>query len=225
MKRDAQGDAKDCGTIRILDSYGVHGICMKRLKRSVFCYILLWSLILIICACNPFSSRDSEDLGEAVQWNAYPINPYETLDNLEFAFEYTQNANRFNTILSENFTFYFDSQDVNEYGIPVISWNRATENDMLIFLQNHLAENAEIEVTLNSIDNEPDDLQSHFAEIYRTYEVAVSYNSGGYNTYQGKFYLYLEEISGFWKISLWFDYRTESDDPTWGMLKYDFAPI
>ncbi len=176
-------------------------------------------------SCNAFSPRDSEEPQSGSEWNSFPIQPEQTLENLEYAYEYSQNSIKYGEIFADGFSFFFDTQDISDYGVPE-AWDSETEEEMLLLLYNHLLSGTVISLELTPVESEPDDIQSETAEFYREYQLSIDHDLEDLpDTFGGMMYLEIvRNQDGFWRISKWQDYRTDQETVTWGRLKYEISP-
>jgi hypothetical protein len=176
-------------------------------------------ILFFLTSCGLFETRDAEDPEGKVNWNHYPITPMQTLDNLKYAWDSNENIDRYDSILSDSdngFLFFFDSQDVQDYNLPV-SWDKSMETDMRSLI------NEEMNFEMQLIPEKDDVIQSESALLYRDYRLAVNRESGT-SLFSGSMTLYLQrESDGFWRITRWEDFRKDSDE-TWGRLKYEYIP-
>ncbi|MBW6516675.1 MAG: hypothetical protein K0B81_08710 [Candidatus Cloacimonetes bacterium] len=173
-------------------------------------------LLLLIASCGIFETREAEDPVGKVYWNHFPITAFQTLDNLIYAYDYNENINRYSTILSDDFEFFFDTQDIQDFNLP-ISWNKQMEVEMRSLIDK------KIELELALIEDKDDIIQSDTAVIYRDYHLVLTRSSGTTN-FIGSMTLYMQrDTDGFWRINRWEDFRKENQ-VTWGRLKYEFIP-
>ncbi len=195
----------------------------KVLKKSV--KLLVLAVIVMLMACNAFSPRDSEEPESGVEWNSFPIQPQQVLENLVYAYEFSQNSIKYGEIFTDEFRFFFDTQDVSDYGVPQ-EWDAQTESDMLLLLYNHLLSNTDMTLELEEVEDEPDDIQSEFAEFYRKYTLSVQHDLNHLpQTFSGVCFLEIVKgTDGFWRISQWQDNRKDQESVTWGRLKYEVSP-
>lgn len=177
-------------------------------------------LLLILCGCDIFSLRDAEQPDKPPLWNSFYTTWQLTLQNLEYGYEDKRNVVKYSDIFMPAFRFYFSQQDINDYNITG-SWLRDDERDMLFSL-NNWADSVRIE--LQTIPDQPDDIQSNPIRIYRTYSVTAK-RSTETRTYSGRMEIQMVQDNGFWRIINWYDYRSASSpsSPSWGKLKHDFA--
>jgi len=183
---------------------------MKLLPRLV----ILTALIL--SSCGLFETRDPEEPVGKVNWNHYPITPLQTLDNLKYAYDYNENVDRYGSILSSDFEFHFDSQDVQDYNLPVY-WGKDMETEMRSLIDKNM------DLELQIIEEKDDIIQSDNAVLYRDYELLLT-RENETSVFSGSMTLYIRRDSdGFWRIYQWEDFRTDNDT-TWGRLKYEYIP-
>ncbi len=176
-------------------------------------------------SCNAFSPRDSEEPDSGAEWNSFPIQPEQSLENLEYAFEYSQNSIKYGEIFSDGFAFFFDTQDISDYGVPA-EWDADTEDETLLLLYNHLLAGTAMSLELTPVEDEPDEIQSDTAEYYRDYLLNVQHDLEDMpETFEGTAYLQIvKNQDGFWRIVQWRDYRKDQQAVTWGRLKYEVSP-
>ena len=194
-------------------------------KSEIVSYFRIFVLILILftlLSCDIFSPREAEDpLNTEFQWHDYATTTNELLDNLEWAFEYIQNAENYNQLFSNQYIFYFDSQDVSEHGFES-TWSLNQEVNIIknYYFQSNDNSTVEVELTPN---DEADQVNANAAHIYRNYVITTDDNIDNFpNTFEGKFELYLIFENGVWKIASWKDFRSDSSD-TWGRFKHEFS--
>jgi len=183
---------------------------------------ILLAILLALAGCDLFRLRDSEPPVEQAPWNSYPTNWDLCLQNLEYCFEDSRNAVKYAGLFTQDFSFRFAAQDVNDYNLPA-TWNAAQEQDMLLnlFSQSPGLENAE--VILTPQDAQPDEIGPSEARIFRQYElVGFPAVAGATGHYKGNLEIQLRKSGAYWYISKWFDYRTFAN-PTWGRMKHGFS--
>ncbi len=182
-------------------------------------------LILVLTSCKVFEPRKSEDPVNETQWNTFQTSPQQVIENLTYAHNYKQNMYRYTNLFSENFKFYFDSQDISDFGFPV-SWNKSMEIEVLTNYFNSIPVDSASVLVLTPIEADPDQIQNNQATIYRDYDLRAGHDMANVGHHiSGKFTLYLEKDSnGIWRIKQWWDYKKNSDW-TWGRLKYEFSSI
>jgi|SRR5690554_3043103 len=183
---------------------------MKLLSGSVILTVLFLS------SCGLFETREPEEPVGKINWNHYPITPFQTLDNLKYAYDYNENIDRYGAILSSDFEFYFDSQDVQDYNLPAY-WGKDIETEMRSLIDKNM------DLDLQIIEEKEDIIQSDNAVLYRDYDLVLA-RENTTSFFSGSFTLYIRrEGDGLWRIYRWEDFRTDSD-PTWGRLKYEYTP-
>lgn len=184
-------------------------------------FAILLVLLLALSSCDLFRLRDSEPPVEQAPWNSYPIHWELCLENLEYCHEDSRNAIKYAGLFTEDFSFRFAAQDVNDYNLPT-SWNATQEQDMLLnlFSQHPNLDNAQ--VTLTALPSQPDEIGPGEAKIYRLYELTGFPGVAGTGSYKGNLEIHLRKSGAYWYISKWFDYRTFSN-PTWGRMKHGFS--
>ena len=176
--------------------------------------LFLLLVIISINSCYLFQPRKAEEPVGKVEWNHFTILPYLTLENLIYSYNYSENSDRYGTILSSDFLFYFDQQDVHDYGFPV-SWGKDSE----IYMRSLVTNKTKLELTI--INDQEDVVLSEEALIYRNYSLTLLSSS---DIFAGRFALQLKrEDDGFWRIKKWEDFRNE-DKETWGRFKYETYP-
>ncbi len=183
---------------------------------------ILLALLLALSSCDLFRLRESEPPVEQAPWNSYPTNWDLCLQNLEYCHEDSRNAVKYAGLFTQDFSFRFAAQDVNDYDLPV-SWNAAQEQDMLLNLFSQSPGLTGTRVILTPVANQPDEIGPADAKIYRMYELegfpSVAGSSGNY---KGNLEVHLRKSGAWWYISRWFDYRTFAN-PTWGRMKHGFS--
>ena len=187
--------------------------------------LLALACVGILLSCNAFSPRDSEKPESAAEWNSFPIQPQQVIQNLEYAYQYSQNMMKYGEIFTDDFRFFFDTQDVSDYGVSV-EWDSETEEEMLVLLNNHLQSGTSMSLELVTVEAQPDDIQNESAEFYRAYQLTVFHDLEGMpDTFSGIGYFEIvKDSDGFWRMKQWRDYRTSQQEVTWGRLKYEISP-
>lgn len=186
-----------------------------KINRPLF-LLSIGILILLFPACGIFETRDAEEPEGSIHWTHFPITPLQTLDNLVYAYKYNENINRYGTILSDDFEFYFDTQDIQDFNLPVL-WNKEMETEMRSLI------NYQMGLELHQIEEKDDLIQSDSAVLYRDYDLTLT-RSSGTSHFIGSLTLYLvRNTDGFWRVTRWEDFRTDHD-VSWGRLKYEFIP-
>ncbi|MDZ4122486.1 MAG: hypothetical protein U1C33_08690 [Candidatus Cloacimonadaceae bacterium] len=176
--------------------------------------ILYLALLVTLCACNMFELRDSEEPQKPAKWNEPCVTWDQCYDNLVYAYENFQNWDKYESQFTDVFRFHFAAQDINDYNINQI-WGKANERDALYNLHN-LADN--MVLTLEPV-SQSDEIGEYEVKIYRSYVLQVIRNAVE-TQYRGNLELHFRKQNGIWKIQTWYDYRN-SQNPTWGKLKYD----
>ncbi len=181
--------------------------------------------IALLLSCNAFSPRDSEEPKSGAEWNSFPTQPEQSLQNLEYAFEYSQNSIKYGEIFPDGFSFFFDTQDISDYGVPE-TWDAQTEEETLLLLYNHLLSGTSMSLELTAVADEPDEIQNEIAEYYRDYRLSVQHDLEGMpDTFEGTAYFQIiKNQDGLWRIAQWRDYRKDQQAVTWGRLKYEVSP-
>ncbi|MEA1973373.1 MAG: hypothetical protein U9N34_08790 [Candidatus Cloacimonadota bacterium] len=197
---------------------------LERLKRIVNLFIFI-SLISLIYSCDIFEPRDAHNpINTEFEWNDFPTSPYQTLENLEWAFEYIQNADNYQQIFTDDFIFYFDSQDISEHSYES-SWGIGQEQNIVQNYYSQTSDNSPIDIEL--VENEENDqINSNNAHIYRDYVLNTNYDILDFpDEFVGKLEIFLVFQNGNWKINYWKDFRTSSSDNmnTWGRFKHEFS--
>ncbi len=171
--------------------------------------------VLLCFGCNLFDTRNPDEPKGQADWNYFPITSEQTLENLMNVFIYNANVDKYGSILSENFQFYFDARDVQDYSLPSY-WDKETE----ISMRNLMS--IEVEIEMQEIDEQDDIIQADRVTFNRHYEITAG--SEDIQKFAGSMTLNLiREEDGFWRIDKWKDYRIDDED-SWGRLKYEYAP-
>lgn len=174
--------------------------------------MLLSAAILLLSGCNLFNTREPDEPKGQADWNYFPITSEQTLENLEYAFSFNANADKYGSILADDFRFYFDARDVRDYSLPAY-WDKETEVSMRNLMS------VEVEIELQEIDDQEDTIQSDRVTYNRHYEVIAAADE-----FKGSLTLNLRrEEDGFWRVYRWEDYRKDSEY-SWGRLKHEYAP-
>lgn len=180
---------------------------------------ILLLFVLSLGGCDFFRVRDSDPPSKPAPWNSYATNWDLCLENLEYCYEDSRNAVKYQTLFTPGFAFHFSVQDVNDYSIPP-TWTASQEQDMLL---NLFSQSDSLAITLTELPGQPDEISSSEATIYRRYEVLrYPTGSGEPETHSGELELNFSKSEAYWYIRDWYDYRSQ-DNPTWGKLKYDFS--
>jgi len=182
-------------------------------------YVLI--LILVCFGCNLFEPREAEPPDPPADWHVFPTTHVMCLENLIFAHNYRENMWNYGNILSEQFEFIFDRQDVSDFTLPN-TWNRISETVMLRNAHSQAGASG-INLELSLIENQVDDVRSNMAWIFRNYSLKVdSFHDDNYQIFSGRMELYLEIEHGLWVIREWFDFR-DGNIWTWGRMKNAFS--
>lgn len=196
---------------------------MKILNRIILIVIILFTL-----SCGIFEPRNSDSPEKPVPWLSYPINKDQVLTNLESSYLYSENINNYEKIFTDDFIFYFASQDITEHGTPS-QLNINQESEMIMVLHKSLNDyNQQIFLdTLATIDGEDDLINNTNATLYRSYYIRIEdlrNKQKDTKVYQGKaeFNLIQNTETSLWEMQSWKDYRTTSNQ-TWGLLKNEFT--
>lgn len=180
---------------------------------------ILLLLVFSLGGCDLFRVRDSDPPAKPAPWNSYATNWDLCLENLEYCYGDSRNAVKYQSLFTPDFAFHFSAQDVNDYSIPP-TWTASQEQDMLLNLH---SQSDSLAVILSEIPEQPDEISSSEANIYRRYEVLRYFGgSGEPETYSGELELNFGKSEAYWHIESWYDYRSEGN-PTWGKLKHDFS--
>lgn len=196
----------------------------KSLNQINKCLFLACCL-LILSYCGTFEPRKAEPPEAASEWFSFHITPEQTMYNLKYAFIYRGNLEKYNTILHDEFVFFFDVRDVNDYGTDQ-KWDKETEREMLHNFHNNLTSGYDLELNLKEYPDQSDLIQADESWLFREYSFIILDSQGNEEgEFLGKIELYLvKDSNGFWKIRRWNDYRLSSDSYSWGKMKNDFAP-
>ena len=180
-------------------------------------------VVLLLGSCNIFAPRKADPPDKLAEWNAFPNTPEKCLENLVFAYNYRENVFQYGSILTDNFVFYFDPQDVQDFTVPD-NWFKYNEIDMLMNVYFQSNRTSDMKLELIKLPNQPDILHSNYAWLYREYHLYVNHLITNLNQdFYGNFQLYLErESNGVWKIREWNDYRGQSEW-TFGRMKNAFG--
>ena len=182
--------------------------------------VLVLLIMLFLCGCELFTVRESDPPGSPPPWNDFSTQWEQSVQNLEYVYEDYRNAVKYSGLFLEQYSFHFAPQDVNDFSAPG-TWNRSQEQDMIQLLHNHY-QSIQVELQ-NTSDN--DQISASEAKLYRSYIITgiqrtKSETKERETLAQGNLELQLRKEYGFWYISAWYDYRTETGG-TWGRLKYE----
>ncbi len=188
---------------------------MNRKSLAFPCGIVLLCYIsLSLPGCHLFEPRKAEEPIGQVKWNNFPIIPEQTLENLLYSYNYSENTDRYEFILSNDFRFYFDAQDVHDFSFPVY-WDKESEVNMRSLI------NEKMRLELTIIPDQADVVQSEMATIYRSYDLEVLPER---ERFAGNMVLnMIRSEDGFWRIESWEDIR-QANEATWGRFKYETFP-
>ena len=170
---------------------------------------MLWS-------CRIFSPRESDPPQHNTEWNTFVVTPEKAVENIIYVFQDQQNVTKYSEILDDDFAYYFASQDVVEFDISN-DWDSESEIESLTLFHMRYADNNGISLQLEQF--EEDEIQTNRAEITRNYTLSVE-GETDIEYFEGKWKIVLKNVSGFWKIYQWYDYR-EDADYTVGRMKYE----
>ncbi len=173
-------------------------------------------LIEVLWGCRIFSPRESDPPQHNTEWNTFVVTPEKALENIIYVFQDQQNVAKYNEILDDDFKYYFASQDIVEYDISS-NWNSESEIESLNLFHTSYSDNNGITLQLDQYDD--DEIQTNRAEMIRYYNLYVEGETDT-EIFQGKWKIILKNVSGFWKIYQWYDYR-ENGDNTIGRMKYE----
>lgn len=185
--------------------------------------VLIFIAIGFLSGCGLFNVREAEMPASPVDWNSFQTTPQKVLENLLYSYNYRENVYNYSSLFTDNFTFYFDAQDVNDFDTPS-SWNKSSEIDMLMNTFQRINSSSEMQLILNTIPGQNDNIQANQAWLYRSYELSVPHSINTIpQLFQGKLRVVLtKDQNGFWKIKEWNDYRTLTNN-TWGRMKNVFS--
>lgn len=184
--------------------------------------LVVFGIIIFVAGCDIFEPRKADEpINNQYEWNDYTSTPNQILENLVWSYEYIQNAENYQNIFTNDFVFYFDSQDVSEHGYPS-SWSLDNEINVIQDYYFQSSDDVSIEIEL-STNSESDQINSNDAHLYRDYTITTTDEIEDFpNTFAGKLELYLIFEDGVWLIKTWKDFRSDSSD-TWGRFKHEFA--
>ncbi len=179
--------------------------------------------LLVACAKNPFSSRDSEAPFEEAGTFIPPTSPEIVLDNLRLAYEEMVIGN-FIESLDSNFVFVFD---YIEGTLIDTSWGFAQEinltGNLFADFRGDKA-NRQIAIEFFEQSEQQDILLDTTAMMIRSYVLTVSDSSGAaVETYEGVAQFDLVEAAfNFWAIARWEDLHLDTRSPSWADLKNSY---
>ena len=144
------------------------------------------------------------------------------MENLSYSYNYSENANNYEKIFTDDFIFHFSSQDITEHSTPNVL-DIGQEIEMLINLHKDMIGLGQIVSldSLNAIDSQDDVINSDSAILYRSYYLRIDGRTPQIFQGQAEFHLILSSDNS-WKIKIWKDYRTNSNQ-TWGLLKNEYT--
>ena len=182
-------------------------------------FIVLLFFALFSTGCNLFQPRESEEPTKPADWHITTDTAEKCLENLEYAYNFKQNAVNYQSILSEQFEFFFDVQDISDFTLPT-KWVRRDEITMLWDAHQATNEYQGMKLVMEKIPTQNDNHGANSVTFYRNYELRV--DSLQRNFY-GKFQLLVEkESDGRWRITRWQDFR-DNNEWTWGRMKNEFS--
>lgn len=180
--------------------------------------------LLALVSCDVFEPRESDPPAETAEWNPFPVSPQMALDNLRYVWIFTQNSTRYGELLTDDFVFYADQQDVVEYGV-LGEWDRETET--LLLTQYHgVSEFSGDEEFFTAVAGEDDVIDNDDATLVRDYSFSVLHSDETTPaTYSGRLALQLERgEDSLWRIASWTDNRKDDETVTWGRMKDEYRP-
>lgn len=188
---------------------------MKRLFAAI-----LITLILIGCAKNPFSTRDSEPPTEQAGTFIPPTSPQIALENVRFSYTEFVISNFIQT-LDSNFVFVFDFIQ----SIPTDSgWGYQQEVSLTDNLFNDFIANKNqksLSLRFEPVLDQPDLIDDTTATLVRSYTITVSDSAGQLiESFSGVSRFDLVESSfQFWTIRRWQDFHDDAAINSWADLK------
>ncbi|MFH2054325.1 MAG: hypothetical protein ABIJ61_00075 [bacterium] len=185
--------------------------------------LILVCVLMLSCAKNPFSARDSEPPSEEAGTFVPPTSPEIVLENLRLAYEEMVIGN-YIECLDSNFIFVFDFV---EGSLVDTSWNHAVEinltgNLFADFRGSDAVKQLSVEF-FEQVDQQ-DVLLDSTAMMIRSYLVTVADSAGQVlESYEGVAQFDLVEAAfNFWSIARWEDLHLDTRSPSWADLKNSY---
>jgi hypothetical protein len=187
-------------------------------KRCAF--TILIALLVVSCAKNPFSTRDSEPPTAQAGTFITPTTPQIVLENLRFCYSELVIGN-FAQSLDSDFVFKYDFLQ----GAQADSgWGFKQELNLTEKMFNDFSatkSERSLRVTFIAQSEQPDIILDSTATLVRSYTVIVADSSGQVSSsYQGvaRFEM-IESAFNFWAIRSWSDLHLNLIAPSWADLK------
>ena len=176
-------------------------------------------LLLAMASCDIFSPRDAEEPAGTAEWNAFPVSPHLALQNLRYAWLYSQNASRYGELLTDDFVFYCDQQDVVEYGVAA-QWDAGAEANILWQVYSQIA-SAESVVEFTEVEGEEDVIETDAATMVRDYRLELYFGAAETPVMvTGRLAADLARgQDGLWRLQTWQDSRIDNETTSWGRMK------
>lgn len=203
---------------------------MRKINRKLFAISLI-SVLLVSCAKNPFSTRDTETpYGSAGTWET-PQSPDVTLRNLLFAYNEMIISN-YQLCFSDSFSFSSpeDSIDAVNNGNTELfgNWNKSVEVATAgnLFSIYAAADSLDLYLTLTTADEYADVIEDTTAIMYRTYSlilIETGTDTADTTIAEGlaTFHLDQEQLN-WWTVTWWGDIPGTSGGTDWGDIKAEF---
>ncbi|MCD4830022.1 MAG: hypothetical protein K8R90_11390 [Candidatus Cloacimonetes bacterium] len=187
-------------------------------------FSLLLLAALMLASCNIFDPREAEDPAETADWNPFPVSPQMALDNLRFAWMFNQNGAKYGEILTPDFVFSCDQQDVIEYGV-LSEWDAGTEESVLlqVFVSSYMGGN---QVDLTLVEGIDDVFEGDEATVVRDYQLDIFWGEiESPMVYEGRLAIEMFRGSdGLWRLASWQDSRKDNESTSWGRMKDAYRP-
>jgi hypothetical protein len=177
-------------------------------------------LLILSCAKNPFSARDSEDPFKKAGTFIPPTSPEIVLENLKLSYQELVIGNYMQTIDSA-FIFRFDYVE----GVLLDStWGYSTEVNLTENLFNDIQLSGglqSLDVELTPQEGQVDIVLDTAATLIRGYVVSVMDSLGNVlEKYEGVAQFEMVEGSfNYWTLLVWEDYHLDTEKQSWADFK------
>ena len=188
-------------------------------------------LILVACAKNPFSTRDTENpYGSAGTWDT-PQSPDVTLRNLLYAYNELIISN-YQLCFSDSFSFSSPEDSIDAEndgrGHQFTDWSKVVEINTTadIFSSVSVDDSLDMYLSLAPTGEYPDLVEDTTAVMYRSYSlILIKSTQAGEDTTMAEglatFHL-RQEFLNWWTITWWGDVPAVSGQTDWGDIKAEY---
>jgi len=208
---------------------------MRRIRRVYFCYVSLFSFLLIGYLClsgckNPFKTRHSpHPIVSEGTWET-PARPEIVIQNLLYAYNEKIIGN-FIQCLCDSFVFSApeDSIDATNQGRVDLfaNWDRSVEISITTNVFNtfrQYPDSLDSVLSIHATPPVPDEKGDTLAILYRDYELLIfNLKSTSTDTIKGTATFYMHQTSlNWWSIYFWSDVPAIPGKDDWGDFKAKF---